>query len=162
MKMAGIEELMSKRQKLTDRRLLVDIPEIDTHILPAFTLGTDIQPRLAYMYAYNPTEKRFVALRVTGAGQLLVYGISPATEWKFNNPTVDDSGTLLDLTEEYSTHMIINDGPYDVYVAFGRAATTSDILLRAGEWMEIKILTRYIGLITNTGESTSVRVISTA
>ena len=159
--MVSIEDMIRKRQKITDSRLLVDIPQIDTYELPFFTLGTDIQPRMAFMYAFNPTENRFVALRVTGAGQLLVYGISPATEWESHQITVTDSGHLLELSGELSTHLIINDGPYDVYVAFGRAATTEDFKLKAGEWIETKVLAKDIGFITESGQSTNVRVLST-
>ena len=154
------EEIERILVKFVDRRLLVDIPEINTFKLPYFIFKGVFTPSLSFLYGYNTTKRGFVALRVTEEGQLLVSGISPATEWYATKTSVTDTGTVIDLGKEYSVHLIINDGPNSVYVAWNRAATTNDFELKPGEYLEVALLANKIGLICNSGESATVRILS--
>jgi len=153
-------ELRDKVVKIRDERLFPDIPELDKQEFPFWGVGLVFRPVFAYFYGYNPTARKFVAIRVTEGGQLLVSGISPATEAKSFKQSVTDTGTVLDLREEFYRVLIINDGPNSVYVAFNRAATTSDFELNPGEYIEISILITKLGLICNTGENANVRILA--
>ncbi|MCD6094174.1 MAG: hypothetical protein J7J51_05255 [Candidatus Omnitrophica bacterium] len=154
------DELRRRVVKVVDPTLFPDIPDLDKEDFPFWGFGLVFQPSLSYLYGYNPTKRGFVALRVTEGGQLLVSGMSPATEALAKKESVTDAGVVVDLGGEYNVHLIINDGPNSVYIAFNRAATTSDFELKSGEYLEIPILAEKIGLICNATETATVRILS--
>ena len=157
--MVKVEDV--ERKKILIKKPFIDyeILPIDSFEVPAHVYEPKISNSISILYAYNPSKDRLVPVRVNAEGQLLIAGLSPSTEWKYYKKDVSDTGVYIDFGKEYSRILVINDGPNSVYLAFDRQATTNDIELKNGEYLELSILTTGLGLITNSGETATVRII---
>jgi len=155
------DELRRRVVKLIDPRLFTDIPNLRGQDFPAWGVPLIIQPSFSFLYGYSESDKKFIALRTNTYGQLLVAGVSPSTNWESTKLSVDENGVYHTFSGQYTRILIINDGPNSAYIAFNRAATTSDFELKSGEWIELPLLVSGLGAICASGETATLRVIVT-
>ena len=117
----------------------------------------DNQKTIAHLLAWDETEKMWRLVRCDASGLLKVSGVSPPTDYEYKSVSVSDTETTVSLTQTRGTHLIINDGTNECFIAFDKTATTSSFPLYAGETLSIDLEFKTLHAICNSGETTTLR-----
>ena len=111
---------------------------------------------ISHLLAWNETDKKWVRLRADTAGKLITAMPGLATQHVISKISATDTEGSTTLTENYTSHVIYNDGPYAVYVEFDQTATTSSFKIPAGTALNIDLEFKSLHYICASGESATI------
>ena len=142
-------------QKIQDtrfsrREMMLD-PFIDIE-----TIEDVVRKTLSHLLGWNETDKKWLKLRCDTAGKLMVSGVSPAGSFVHNKISASDTESSVTLTENYTQHVIYNDGPYDVHVNFDATATTNSFKIPKYSSLSLSLEFKSLHVICASGETATV------
>ena len=120
-----------------------------------------VSKTLSHLQAWNEAGKRWVMLRADSSGRLIIAPVGLATTHAINKISASDTETVTTLAENYTSHVIYNDGPDAVYVNFNDTATTDSFKIPSLGVLSIDLEFNELHVICASGESATVYWLAT-
>jgi len=120
------------------------------------TIEEIVKKTLAHLLGWNDAEKKWIKLRVDSSGRLLTAVPGLATSHVISKISATDSENNTTLAENYTSHIIYNDGPDPVYVEFDQTATTNSFKIPAGSSLSVDLEFKSLHYICDSGGSATV------
>ena len=120
------------------------------------TIEEVVKKTLAHLLGWNDAEKRWIKLRVDSSGRLLTAVPGLATQHVISKISASDTESVTTLTENYTSHIIYNDGPDAVYVNFDETATTDSFKIPAYSSLSLDLEFKSLHVICAATESATV------
>jgi len=114
------------------------------------------QKTISHLLGWNDTEKKWLMVRVDSSGRLMTSVPGLATKHVINKISASDTESVTTLTENYTSHIIYNDGPDAVYVNFDETATTDSFKIPAYSSLSLDLEFKSLHVICAATESATV------
>ena len=128
--------------------------------LEPFLLFEEVDDRntktLSHLLGWSDSEKKWLMVRVDSSGRLMTAIPGLATKHVINKISASDTETVTTLPENYTSHVIFNDGPNAVYVNFNETATTDSFKIPAGSSLAIDLEFNELHVICAATETATV------
>ncbi|RLE76538.1 MAG: hypothetical protein DRJ44_03885 [Thermoprotei archaeon] len=120
------------------------------------TIEEVVKKVLSHLMGWNDTDQRWMKIRVDSSGRLMTAAPGLATKHAINVISASDTETITTLAENYTSHIIYNDGPNAVYVNFDDTATTSSFKIPAGGSLSLDLEFKSLHTICAATETATV------
>ena len=116
---------------------------------------------ISHLLGWNEAEKKWIMIRCDTSGRLITSPAGLATKHVINKISASDTESTTTLAENYTSHVIYNDGPNDVYVNFDGTATTDSFKIPALASLSIDLEFKELHVICASGETATVYWLAT-
>ena len=120
------------------------------------TIEEVVKKTLAHLLGWNESENKWIKLRVDSSGRLMTAVPGLATQHVISKISASDTETSKTLAENYTSHVIYNDGPDAVYVEFDTTATTNSFKIPALSALSVDLEFKSLHCICASGETATV------
>jgi len=111
---------------------------------------------ISHLLGWSDAEKKWFKVRVDSTGRLMTSVPGLATSHTINKISASDTESSVTLPENYTSHVIYNDGPNAAYLEFDGTATTNSFKLPAAASLGIDLEFKKLSVICASGETATV------
>jgi len=111
---------------------------------------------ISHLLGWNDAEKKWVMIRADSSGRIITAPTGLATTHAINVISASDTESITTLPENYTSHVIYNDGPDDVYVNFDDTATTNSFKIPSLGSLSIDLEFKELHVVCAAGKTATV------